>query len=263
MRTVFIFTFNLVLYSSCVSQLPKVGGYSFYHVGRIDNLESFIKFTSAELRTDSLYKNSDRKMDSISQGYEKKIANKNSDTAKFLTDAFASLRSDFSSNRARIFISGVRNGKAEKIDPVAAEGLPAVCNCYQDKDIISVEFAFGFFGGFAVRQQIVGSLFHTKVYVVTRHADIYKASLLDTAFRSELEIEPLKQNMTLLTKPSMNIGEQLTGFVTFQSKPYFENAGQGNVDSVSINVRYFFTCKTRQTLTAISRGFMKYWPRPS
>jgi hypothetical protein len=257
MRTLFTFTFYLLLFSSCRIQVPKVGGFSEYHIGKIDSLENFVKITTVEKRTDSLYNESDQQMDSIRRNVESKMTNKNSDSAKYLADAFANLINDFSSNRARIFISGVRNGKAENGDPMAGEGLPAVCKCFQNKDSITVEFAFGFAGGIAVRQQIVGSSFHTNVSVITRHADIYKANLSDKGFKSELVVVPLMENMTLLTKPSLQIGEQLTGFVTVQSKPYFEYSGQGKADTVYLKIRYFFTCKTRKKLAAPNSGFMQ------
>lgn len=216
-----------------------------------------MRFTEVEKRTNSLYMETDHQMDSIWLSLQKQLSNKASDTAKFLTDAFADQINDFSSNRARLFISGVQNGKVLKGDPMAAKGIPAVCKCYQEGDIISVEFAFGFGGGIAVRQQIVGSTFNTNISLITRHADIYKARLSDKVYKSELTLEPLTENMTLLTKPLMKVGEQLTGFATVQSRPYFENAGGGKADSVSTNVRYFFTCKTRKKLTGPNIGFMQ------
>lgn len=257
MRTLFIFTVFLVTFSSCQSQEKNASGFSIYRVGKIDSLDSFMRFTEVEKRTDSIYKETDRQLDSIWLSVEKQLPNKASDTARFLKDAVAEQINDFSSNRARLFVSGIRNHKVVKSDPMAAKGIPAVCKCYQEGDTISVEFAFGFGGGIAVRQQLVGSTFHTNISLITRHADIYKASLSDKTFKSELTFEPLKENMTLLTKPSMKIGEQLTGFVTVQSRPYFEDAGDGEADTVSTNVRYFFTCKTRKKPTAPNSGFMQ------
>jgi hypothetical protein len=257
MRILFITTVNLIAFSSCHGQSPKVGGFSNYQVGSIDSLDSFMRFTSVEKQTDSIYKEGDKQIDSLQREVESKITNKNSDTAKFLTYAFAGLINDFSSNRARLFISAVRNNEAEVGDPMAAEGLPAVCKCIQDKDSITVEFAFGFGGGIAVKQKMVGLTFRTNVTVVTRHADIYKASLSDKTFKSELTLEPMTENMTLLTRPSMQIGEQLTGFVTVQSRPYFVKASGGKIDTASTNVRYFFTCKTRKKPAAPNSGFMQ------
>lgn len=216
-----------------------------------------MRLTRVEKQTDSLYKESDHELDSIRREYESVLPNKNSDTAKFLLGAFADQINDFSSNRARLFVSGIQNDKVIKGDPMAAKGIPAVCKCYQEGDTISVQFAFGFGGGIAVRQQLVGTTFHTNVTLITRHADIYKASLSDKAFKSELTLEPLTESLTLLTKPEMKAGEQLTGFVTVQSKPYFEIAGSGKADTVSTNVRYFFTCKTRKKPIAPNSGFMQ------
>ena len=257
MRTLFIFTVFLFSISFCRSQSKNTVGFSSYRVGKIDSLEAFMRFTEVEKRTNSLYNETDQQLDSMWLSLEKQLQNKASDTARFLSDAFADQINDFSLNRARLFISAVRNGAIENGDPMAAKGIPAVCKCYQKEDTISVEFAFGFGGGIAVRQQILGSTFHTNVSVITRHANIYKASLSDKEFKSELTLEPVIENMTLSTKPSMKVGEQLTGFVTVQSKPYFENAGGGKADIVSINVRYFFTCKTRKKLTAPNSSFMQ------
>ena len=255
MKTPLIYILCLLNFSACLGQAPKTGPFRTYEVGRIDSLESFMNFTAAEKYTDSIYKIGDHQIDSIQSELEARIVNKNSDTAKFLADAFAGATNHFSSNRARIFINGVRNGKTEKGNPRVDAGLPAVCKCFQIEDSISVEFAFGFGGGIAVRQQIVGSLFHTNVSVITRHAEIYKARLSDKAFKSEVDLVPLAERMTLLNKPTMHLGEQLTGFVIIQSKPYFENAGERKADTVSMNLRYLFTCKTQKKLTAPKSGF--------
>lgn len=183
------------------------------------------------------------------------MAGKGGDTAKLVAYLISTQINNFPTNRARIFAKSSRNGGVEKGDPKAAAGIPASCKCFQNKDTISVEFGFGFAGGMGFRQQIVGSSFRTKVALVTRHAKIYKAKLLDKEFESEIELMPLKETMTLLNKPTMLVGEQLTGFVTFQSKPFFERTGGNKADAVSVSINYFFTCKTLEKIELPDAGF--------
>jgi hypothetical protein len=208
-----ILLFSLVLFSCRTKQDDGHTANKTYQVGNIPGIDSFKIYTVLE-----------KEMDSNSKKYN---------------------QADFRTNRGRIFMNSYTNNKLIKGEFSSHESLPIPCECYTEKDTIYINMAIGFFGGIGYRIKVYKDNFESAFFDWTDDVKPYKANIDDTAFTSFVVAENKYQYLILDKKPNLQQGRQLTGFLTFTSKNYYEIQMNDHLDSSYVTGKLYFTCTAR------------------
>jgi hypothetical protein len=152
---------------------------------------------------------------------------------------------EFRSNRGRVFAQTWENGKPAEQDESLSTGMPMPCRCYVSNDSIIIDMSIGFFGGASYEILVMKDSFQSQFVTYADNIKPYKSHRDDTAFSGEAVAKSKYQHLLLSEKPTFRPGQQLTGFLTFTTYPYYEEKF-GSLDSIYEAGRIFFTCATRK-----------------
>lgn len=190
-----------------------------YVTGEIPDRKSFEKYTLKEVQMDSAF----NAYDKIGFGVPK----------------------DFRNNRARIFMDGYHNDEKQSANDEYPEGLPTPCDCFLHNDTLTVRMGIGFFGGTGFLIDLCGARYSSSFFVYTNDEKPYKSNLNDTCFYEYAIAKSKRQKLILNQRPEYRPGQQLTGFLDIESKPYYIDSGNNMPDSSYVAGKIYFTCRTR------------------
>lgn len=182
-------------------------------VGTIPNLDAFYKMDTLELKFDSMMPAND--------------------------PAFPMA---FSTNRSRIMLNEKTNDQPVK---APLEKMPALCECYTDKDTLTIKTGIGFFGGFGFEIKVGAKGFRSAYFEYIDDVRPYKYSLADTATYSAISVSTQQQTLTLLNPPAFNPGQQVTGYFTFTTQPFYVKQNALETNKHQVLGHLYFTCKPR------------------
>ncbi len=234
MRPAFILLLIAFAILSCHKQ-QKDDGRTFnkeYIVGSIPSADKFSKLSKNEEEIDSSFNDYDKYTDSLVSSNPK------------YKDVIADTKRDFKNNRARTFMTYYTNGNPHKGDSV----LSFPCFCATQKDTLYVSMVIGFFGGDGFWIKLHDKDFESGYLTYTDDVKPYKTDLFDTAFYDLIEVKSKFQNLVIDRTPSFKAGQQLTGYLTFTSRNYYERNIGTRLDTVYVAGRLYFTCHTRPSL---------------
>lgn len=207
-----------------------------YNVGSIPEIEDFETLNEQEKLHDSIANQYNQLIDSMYL----------EDTIHMEHDLLDKM--DFRNNRSRIFMNFYTNEKLSVADSSFVTGFPTQCQCLTDKDTLFISMGIGFFGGLGFNLKLVNHNFYGSFYEYTDDVKPYKSDLNDTAFYDHVEVQNKYQSLILSEKPTFQSGQQLTGYMTFTSKYFYEKKYGNQLDTNFVTGKLYFTCKTRQKL---------------
>jgi hypothetical protein len=105
--------------------------------------------------------------------------------------------------------------------------------------------AVGFFGGIGFTIKIYENSFVSSYYEYTDDVRPYKVNLNDTAFYSSVTVDNRCQSLILDKEPSHKQGEQITGYLTYTTKEYYERKNVDRLDTIYVSGKIYFTCNTK------------------
>ncbi len=118
------------------------------------------------------------------------------------------------------------------------------CQCFLNHDMLFVQMAAGFFGGFGYSIKIDKNKFELVYFEEKAGGSFFKTDPNDTAFSDRAEVSSKYQTLILNQKPTMKPGQQLTGFATYTSVKYYVRKLRDKLDTTYVAGRFYFTCKT-------------------
>jgi hypothetical protein len=227
---VWFVSLTIPILSSCHGQL-KDDGKTYnkeYIVGTIPTIDNFSKLSENEVEIDSIFGDYEKHTDSLV-----------SSNPKYKETGLAQKR-DFSNNRSRVFMENYNNGNQQTGD--SAISMP--CSCFVDKDTIFISMIIGFFGGVGFDIKLFGNNFESNFFIYTDDVKPYKPDLLDTVFYSQLSVKNKFQSLVVDKKPTFKTAQQITGYLTFTSKNFYEKAIYNSLDTAYVKGRLYFICNT-------------------
>jgi hypothetical protein len=133
----------------------------------------------------------------------------------------------YESNRARIAFATYENGKMDNNETERMlGGFPMECRCTLEEDgSIHLESFFWLFGGLALRLNLYKSSSVTGSYWEDQHKQpIFKTKLTDPKLVDNVQVPLEKRDVVFTTTPRFELGEALTGQLTFKTTDYYRSA---------------------------------------
>ena len=235
-----------------------------YVVAEISGLNKFEKMNKEELKLDSSSKEGIKLLDSmikVDNIFEPSYQLKATQEEKQETiERMRAETPDFGQNRSRYYFQYYKNNK---IDSNALKGiddyeLNTPCECLVSNDTIQVRMGIWIFGGFAFTIDIVGNKFNSQYSDDKHDRKVYKLKLSDT-LGYEINVNNNIQELTLQSKPNFNVGQNIIGYLNFQTDKYYCSNDEDyygikvkyndkNMDMIYLKGNLYFKCKVRKKL---------------
>ena len=224
-------------------------------VGAIPGVELFRRLNIYDVMYDSLKK-------SMNQEFQTE-AKKYSDSLQFLQKQVDSIYLVHfktpttmmrSLNRSRYELVNFQNGSLQQDiqDQETLRDIGTYCSCQLAKDTIKIVMGIDVMGGFIISLRVVGNYFSGNYYLDENRLKVLKLNIADTLV--DVTTVPFaKQNLLLEKKIIWKAGQQLTGYLSFITKPYFRSAqynpglaqddySDKKMDTMITKARIHFTC---------------------
>lgn len=216
--------------------------HSTYKVGAIPELVKFKKLNLDEAQMDSMAKERLLYLDSLF----KTDTIKYNDLVGYNDELFG--RRDFINNRSRLYLESFSNDSLMPIDSSFINGISSKCECLIEKDTLTISTGFGFFSGFGFIIKLYGDTFKGQFFEYIDDAKPLLYNVNDTIYYDQILVDNQYQYLILDQQPDVQIKQQLSGYLTFTTKVFYEQKYNPLPDAVSAKGRLYFTCKTRKRL---------------
>lgn len=223
-----------------------------FKIDKIPDAANFKKLNGFEQHRDSLYQEANRRSTkSIRDGsaFIKGVSAKHKRLA--LAEQEYRNQLHYSENRSRYEFQVYKNGRLRDSEMSDSEDFGTECFCTIDKDnTITIKMGVWVFGGFEIGLSLRGDLFATQYWIDQHKSFVLKRNLAESL---QDNIYPFiaKDELILEKKPAYRVGEQITGYINFQTKPFYvapnteqeDHEREKNMKEEYHIVKAQFTCK--------------------
>ena len=165
------------------------------------------------------------------------------------TDNALSGRGAFKDNRTRIYIDKIlKNNVPEKLDSLAQKGHITPCDCYLKGDNLRIHAGTGAMGGFGIDIIVHEKQFSSGFYIYMNAIKPYKAEITDSSFHHTVNVLNEDALFILQQSPKFELGEIINGYLSFKSRPFYEQLQSEQLDKRRVEGRMYLTCKVREKM---------------
>ena len=257
-----IFPFILLFFwaFNAVGQIKPIPAYSNFKTGKAIDSNAFNKLTSYEAQLDSLFlaqhTNALKRMlegEAFLPGTPQSLI----DSAIEEQKALISIR--YKENRSRYKFRNYKSGKLLDDQTKEMDSIGTACKCILYGDTIKISMGLLVFGGFTFSFNLINNRVASQYTVDEYKEKIYKLTDADS-LNAVITIPISKQTLILNHMPTYKIGQQLMGYINFQTDDYLrannyeEGIGKDlytekNMDKIHTQGIIRFTCKVRKKLS--------------
>ena len=110
------------------------------------------------------------------------------------------------------------------------------------------------FWGFTFSIELNKDKFTSTYWEDTHKKTIYKAQLTDSVLVDNVFVDNKEQSLILKSKPTFMLGENMEGYLTFETNPYYRTSNYmakeiydaENMDKLKMAGALYFKCKVRE-----------------